>query len=174
MFKNNIILIGPMGTGKTTVGRYLSRKLDRKFYDSDQEIEKSTGTNISWIFKIEGEAGFRKRESKIIEILLSKENIVLSTGGGTILSRENRELISNNRFIIYLNSPLDKLYARVSHDKNRPLLGESNNIEEMRKIFREREPYYRSLANMIINTNKLSVKRIVNKIVRLVTLNESS
>ena len=169
----NIILIGPMGAGKTTIGRQLSKKLSKQFYDSDHEIEDRTGADIPWIFEIEGEEGFRKRESQVIADLITKDNIVLSTGGGAILRQENRDILCKNGLIIYLQSSPEKLYKRTAGDKRRPLLQGNDRLEQIKKILHEREPFYNSLATEIINTDKLTVKQIVRQIEKIIEKHEN-
>lgn len=169
---NNIILIGPMGAGKTTIGRQIAKKLGKQFYDSDHEIEQRTGADIPWIFEIEGEDGFRKRESQVLAELVTQDNIVLSTGGGAVLKQENREALSNNGFIIYLQSSPEKLYKRTAGDKRRPLLQGDDRLAQIKKILKEREQYYKSLSNKIINTDKLTVKQIVREIVKIIEKHE--
>ncbi len=127
--QKNIFLIGLMGTGKTTVGRQLSRKLKMDFYDSDRVIEQRTGADIPLIFEKEGEEGFRKREAEVIDELTQKENIILATGGGSILLAENRAHLINRGMVFYLKSNLKTLIERTSKDKNRPLLQAEEPVE---------------------------------------------
>jgi shikimate kinase len=170
---NNIILIGPMGAGKTTIGRQLAKRLSKEFYDSDHEIEKHTGADIPLIFELEGEAGFRKRESSVLEELVSYKNIVLSTGGGSVLDPDNRKLFSDNGIIIYLKSTAEKLNKRIADDKRRPLLQADDRLNQIRKILDEREPIYLSLANEVIETQDLSIKQITQKILELIKKHEN-
>ena len=166
---DNIILVGPMGAGKTTIGRQLAKKLSKEFYDSDHEIEKHTGADISLIFELEGEEGFRKRESQLLKEIVSNKNIVLSTGGGAVLNPENRKLLSDNGIIIYLKSTAEKLYRRIADDKRRPLIQTDDRLNKIKKILEEREPLYQSLANEIIETQELSIKQITQKILDLIS-----
>ena len=166
---DNIILVGPMGAGKTTIGRQLAKKLSKEFYDSDHEIEKHTGADISLIFELEGEEGFRKRESQLLKELVSNKYIVLSTGGGAVLDPENRKLLSDNGIIIYLKSTAEKLYRRIADDKRRPLIQTDDRLNKIKKILEEREPLYQSLANEIIETQELSIKQITQKILDLIS-----
>ena len=166
---DNIILVGPMGAGKTTIGRQLAKKLSKEFYDSDHEIEKHTGADISLIFELEGEEGFRKRESQLLKEIVSNKNIVLSTGGGAVLDPENRKLLSDNGIIIYLKSTAEKLYRRIADDKRRPLIQTDDRLNKIKKILEEREPLYQSLANEIIETQELSIKQITQKILDLIS-----
>jgi shikimate kinase len=170
---NNIILIGPMGAGKTTIGRQLSKKLSKKFYDSDYEIEQRTGADIPLIFELEGEEGFRKRESQVISELVSMQNIVLSTGGGSVLDEDNRKSFADNGYIIYLKSTAEKLFKRTADDKRRPLLQTDDRLEKIRTILEEREPIYIALANEIVDTQDLSIKQITQKILDLINKNEN-
>ena len=166
---DNIILVGTMGAGKTTIGRQLAKKLSKEFYDSDHEIEKHTGADISLIFELEGEEGFRKRESQLLKEIVSNKNIVLSTGGGAVLDPENRKLLSDNGIIIYLKSTAEKLYRRIADDKRRPLIQTDDRLNKIKKILEEREPLYQSLANEIIETQELSIKQITQKILDLIS-----
>ncbi|MGL5792789.1 MAG: shikimate kinase AroK, partial [Plesiomonas shigelloides] len=119
--KRNIFLIGPMGAGKSTIGRYLAQMLNMEFFDSDQEIERRTGADISWVFDVEGEEGFRVREEKVINDLTEKQGIVLATGGGSIQSRETRNRLSARGIVVYLETTIEKQLARTQRDKKRPL-----------------------------------------------------
>ena len=158
-----------MGTGKTTIGRQLAKKLSKQFYDSDNEIEKNTGADIPLIFELEGEDGFRKRESQALQELVSLKNIVLSTGGGAVLDEENRKLLSENGIIIYLKSTAEKLYKRTADDKRRPLLQTDDRLDKIKKILKDREPIYLSLANQVIETKNHSIKQITQNILDLIT-----
>ncbi len=131
---DNIYLVGPMGSGKTTTGRQLSKALDKPFFDCDREIESSTGANITLIFDLEGEEGFRKRESLMLEKLTSKQGIVLATGGGAILERDNRSRLVGRGFVIYLHAPLDFLVRRTARDRNLPLLQTDDPLARLEKI----------------------------------------
>jgi shikimate kinase len=155
-----------MGAGKTTIGRQLAKKLSTCFYDSDHEIEQRTGANISLIFEIEGEEGFRKRESQVISELALLNNIVLSTGGGAVTQPENRQVLKDKGYIIYLKSNPEMLFKRTADDKRRPLLQGEDRLEQIKKILDEREPIYLSLADEIIDTDKLSIKQIIQKILK--------
>ncbi len=169
----NIFLIGPMGAGKTTIGRQLARKLSYNFYDSDYEIEKHTGADISLIFELEGEEGFRKRESQVLSELVIFENIVLSTGGGSVLDPLNRKVLKENGIVIYLKSSAEKLYKRTADDKRRPLLQTDDRLSKIKKILDEREPIYIALADEVIDTQDLTIKQIIQKILELIEINEN-
>jgi shikimate kinase len=164
----NIILVGPMGAGKTTIGKQLAQQLGREFYDSDRVIEEHTGANIPLIFELEGETGFRKREKNILAELVQKNDIVLATGGGVVLDPENRELLSKNGFIIYLNAPLSQLINRTSKDKNRPLLHTDDPQKKLEEILAIRDPLYRDVADEIVKTDVSPVRNVVKKIMTLV------
>lgn len=164
----NIILVGPMGAGKTTIGKQLAQQLGREFYDSDRVIEEHTGANIPLIFELEGETGFRKREKNILAELLQKNDIVLATGGGVVLDQENRELLSKSGFVIYLNAPLSQLINRTSKDKNRPLLQTDDPQKKLEEILSVRDPLYREVADEIIKTDVSPVRNVVKKIITLV------
>ena len=157
-----------MGAGKTTIGRQISKKLSKHFYDSDHEIEQRTGVDISLIFEIEGEAGFRKRETEVISELVLLNNIVLSTGGGAVLSDENKKLLKNNGLVIYLKSTAEKLFKRTAGDKRRPLLQSDDRLGQIKKILDEREAIYIALADEIIDTDDSSIKQIVQNIIKLI------
>lgn len=165
----NIFLIGPMGAGKTTIGRLLALELDYLFIDSDREIEAKAGADISWIFDVEGEEGFRKRESAMLAELTLEQNIVLATGGGAVLNSGNRQLLSSRGTTVYIYAPIDVLVARTSQDKTRPLLSVKDPKAAMRKIIEARDPLYREIANHSISTESNSSKQIVSQIVSLVS-----
>lgn len=167
--KKNIFLVGPMGAGKSTIGRKLAKLLHMDFYDSDIEIEKRTGADISWVFDIEGELGFRLREKKIILELTKKNGIVLATGGGSVLSYTSRKRLVSNGIVIYLKTSIKKQLIRTHYDNKRPLL--TSNLNESRKKILEklsslRNPLYESIADFIILTDQDSTKSIVNKILK--------
>lgn len=163
-----------MGAGKTTIGRQLARKLSITFYDSDHEIEQRTGAGISLIFEIEGEEGFRMRESQVLAELAVLDGIVLSTGGGAVMNPENRKYLSENGFVIYLKSAPEKLYKRTVDDKRRPLLQGEDRLAQIKEILSEREPFYMSLANEIIETDNLTVKQILQKTLNIIKNNEKN
>ncbi len=158
-----------MGAGKTTIGRQLAKKVSAEFYDSDHEIENRTGVKISLIFEIEGEEGFRIRETQILNELTKLNNIVLSTGGGAILRAENRAALQKNGTIFYLKSSPKMLLNRTKGDKRRPLLYTEDRLGQITKILEEREPIYIDLANEVIDTDNLSIKQIIQKIYDLVS-----
>lgn len=168
---SNIILVGPMGAGKTTIGRQISRLLGYDFYDSDREIEERTGVTIPLIFELEGEEGFRLREQKIINDLTQKKNIVLATGGGAVLRQENQLALKRSGTIVYLCAGIDDLLERTSKDKNRPLLQTEDPRKKLQSILTQREPIYRELADIILETNKMTVHAAVKKLEELINHN---
>lgn len=157
----NFFLVGLMGAGKTTVGKILAKHLHKTFYDSDHEIEHRTGVNIPLIFELEGETGFRKREAATIEELVKLHDVVLATGGGAVLAKQNRENLSQNGTVIYLRAHPDELYHRTRGDKNRPLLQTENPRARLEKLYAERDPLYREIADIVIDTGDQSVSTIV-------------
>lgn len=165
---NNIILIGPMGVGKTTLGKHLAKRLNLNFFDTDTEVINSTGVSINQIFEIEGEAGFRVRETKTLIKILAKNNVIIATGGGIIARDENRELLKGAGLVVYLKSNVAELVKRVKDSKNRPIINKSSNIEDtIKKLIEERDPYYKEIANLEININEYgNYKNIVDEIIR--------
>jgi shikimate kinase len=162
----NIFLIGPMGAGKTTIGRQLARELNMPFYDSDRVIEQHTGANIPLIFDLEGEEGFRKREQAAIDELTAMENIVLATGGGAVLREQNRRHLSERGTTFYLYTDLDSLLERTRKDKNRPLLhGEESPEVILKRLMEERDPLYRKTADHIIYTGNTSIRGVIKAII---------
>ena len=153
----NLYLVGLMGAGKTTVGRVLARRLKLRFLDSDQEIERRCGVKIPVIFEIEGEPGFRGREAAVIGELSQLRGIVLATGGGVVGSKENRQLLAATGTVVYLHAQPDDLYERVRHDRNRPLLATADPLARLRALYAERDPLYRSIADVVIATGKQGV-----------------
>jgi shikimate kinase len=161
----SLFLTGPMGAGKSTIGRQLSRRLRMAFYDSDHEIERRTGVDIPLIFEFEGEAGFRKREQAVIDQLTRKAGIVLATGGGAILDPANRAHLSRRGHVIYLHTPVEVQLARTANDRNRPLLQTDNPRQRLEELMRIREPLYRQTAELVINTSGKRVNDVVREIV---------
>lgn len=155
--RDNLYLVGLMGAGKTTVGRLLAKHYGCVFHDSDHEIEARTGVKIPVIFEIEGEVGFRKREETAIAELTALNGIVLATGGGAILSPANREALRRNGVVIYLRGTPEHLYERTRHDRNRPLLQTENPLEKLRELYRQRDPLYREIADVVMDTGRQSV-----------------
>lgn len=164
--KRNIFLIGMMGAGKTTIGKSLANYLDKDFIDSDHEIQLRTGVKIPLIFEIEGEAGFRKRETEVLQDLVKLENIILATGGGVILSEENRRLLKQNGIVIYLCASVDELLRRTRTDKNRPLLQTQDQHARLTELLAHRDVLYRNTADIIIDSGKQGIRSLVYKLIR--------
>lgn len=161
----NIILVGMMGAGKTTIGKALANSLGKEFIDSDHEIQDRTGVKIPVIFEIEGEAGFRKRESEVLAELVKKSNMVLATGGGAVLSRENRQILRRGGIVIYLRASVNDLYRRTRYDKNRPLLQTQNLFARLNELYVQRDVLYREAAHVIIDSGKQGVRFLVQKLI---------
>jgi shikimate kinase len=162
--KGNIFFVGLMGSGKTTIGKLLAKKLNKTFYDTDLEIEKKLGVKVSVIFELEGEEGFRKRESQMIDELSKKENIILATGGGAVLSEENRALLKARGQVIYLNAKPHNLARRMTHDKDRPLLQQGDMVATLNRLHKERHPLYLSVASFVVDTGQQKTQTVLNKI----------
>ncbi|MHB8622513.1 MAG: shikimate kinase AroK [Sulfuricaulis sp.] len=163
---DNVFLIGPMGAGKSTIGRHLAELLGKEFQDSDQEIEKRTGASIPLIFEIEGEAGFRSRESSVLDDLTRKTNLVLATGGGIILSQDNQRTLHDRGLVVYLHAPLETLLQRTRRDRHRPLLRTTDRRRTLEDILKTREPIYRQTADVVIETAHRSPVSVAREIAR--------
>ena len=164
--KRNVFLIGPMGSGKTAVGKQLARLLDAPFYDSDAEIERRTGVDISFIFEKEGEAGFRQRERETIEALTQMEPVVLATGGGAILLPENRQCLAKRGAVVYLEASVEQQVNRVRHARHRPLLVNVDPEIKLRQLMSERAALYTEIADMTVATDGRKVQSVAEEIVR--------
>ena len=162
----SIFLTGPMGSGKSTIGRQLAKQLAMPFHDSDHEIERRTGVDIPLIFELEGETGFRKRESGVIDDLTRLPDIVLATGGGAILDPENRERLGDRGTVIYLHTSVDQQLSRTAHDRNRPLLQTPDPRTTLEELLAIRDPLYREIADLVIETDGMRVRDVVREIVR--------
>lgn len=162
----NIFLIGPMGAGKSAVGRQLARMLKRDFHDSDAEIEARTGVDISFIFEKEGEAGFRRREREVIDALTVLEGIVLATGGGAVLDPENREMLASRGLVVYLDASVDQQLERTRLSNDRPLLDTPDPAARLGELMRERGPLYRDLARLTVLTDGRMVREVAQEIRR--------
>lgn len=161
-----IFLIGPMGAGKSAVGRSLARLLEYDFTDTDHEIEKSTGVDIPFIFEKEGEAGFRTRETRVFTSLGSRRRIVVATGGGCVVTQENRRIMARTGFVIYLSASVKQLYERVRHGNNRPLLDTDDPKRVLRELLAARGPLYEGLADLTIDTDRRRVREVAMMAVR--------
>jgi shikimate kinase len=160
----NIFLVGMMGAGKTSVGRVLAKRLNKIFYDSDHVIEERTGVKIPVIFEIEGEPGFRHRESAVLDELTALDDVVLATGGGAVLARENRDRLRTRGTVVYLRASVKDLLNRTRHDKNRPLLQTADPRARLNELYEMRDPLYREVAHVTIDTGSQSLTTLVNRL----------
>ena len=161
---SRLFLIGPMGVGKTTIGKQLAERLELPFRDSDHELERRTGVDIATIFDIEGEEGFRRREEAMIAALTSLERVVLATGGGVILNDANCQCLTDRGTVIYLRAPVAKLYRRTQGNRKRPLLQTDDPRQTLTELLQQREPLYSKIADITINTGKHPIYNSVNKV----------
>ncbi|SRR5579883_371581 len=164
--QNNIFLVGPMGAGKTSVGRFLAAQLDKAFYDSDEELEKKLGVSLTWVFDLEGMAGFRQREKDMIDELSQLNNIVLSTGGGCVETPAVREMLHQRGVVVYMEVALETQLSRLKRDKKRPLLQGENPQEVLIRLWEEREPFYEQIADLIIVTDHRSIRDVCEDILK--------
>jgi shikimate kinase len=160
----NIYLVGPMGSGKTTIGRRVARVTGKAFQDSDREIEERTGVSIAVIFEVEGEAGFRLREGHVIDHLTQLRNTVVATGGGAVIEPQNRLWLRERGFVVYLKSSVDRLYAHTWRDRGRPLLRTADPKARLAALLAERDPWYREVADLIVDTDGRTVRELVHEI----------
>ena len=168
--KRNIFLVGPMGAGKSTIGRHLADELHLEFYDSDQEIERRTGADIAWIFDLEGENGFRLREEAVINDLTDMQGIVLATGGGSVVSKAIRNRLSARGIVVYLQTTIDKQVARTQRDKRRPLLQTDNPEQVLKDLAGERNPLYEEVSDYVVDTDDQSARAVANQIINKIGL----
>jgi shikimate kinase len=166
---DNIFFVGLMGAGKTTIGKLLAKKLKKTFYDTDHEIEKKLGVKVAVIFELEGEEGFRKRETQMIDELSSKKDIILATGGGAVLSAENRALLKERGKVIYLNAKPQHLAKRMTYDKDRPLLQQGNILDTLNQLYKDRHPLYLNVASFVVDTGQQKTQTIIHKIESLLS-----
>jgi shikimate kinase len=160
----SLILVGPMGAGKSTLGRHLSQILDYPFFDSDRVIEEKTGADIPWIFDMEGEAGFRRREQEAIDELTRQDGIVLATGGGVVVTPANRDMLHERGCVVYLWTPVDVQLARTRNDKNRPLLQTADPRARLEALFAERDPLYRQVSHHLVSTASGNLKKVADDV----------
>ena len=171
----NLILIGLMGAGKTTLGRQFAQMYDCPFYDSDLEICSASGVSISTIFELEGEGGFRKREAAIIDELTRRYPIILATGGGAVLSPDNRHCLHTRGTVIYLHATPEILYRRIQYDKNRPLLQVANPLDKLQTLYQQRDPIYRETAHLVFNIPpQHSCPQITKQLLQLIQQHQHS
>jgi len=153
----NVYLIGPMGSGKTTIGQRLAEMLNLEFVDNDHELEEQTGASVNLIFDLEGEEGFRKRETAMLKKLTARKNVLIATGGGTILKKENRDLLRESGLVVYLRTSVNQQIMRLSRDKTRPLLQSDNREEKLADLAKERNPLYQELADVTFTSQNCSL-----------------
>jgi shikimate kinase len=163
---DNIYFVGMMGAGKTTIGRHLARYLKKRFVDCDHEIEARTGARIPLIFEIEGEAGFRRREAQTLQDLSAQHDLVLATGGGAVLDPRNRACLAETGLVIYLHAQPDALYARIRHDRNRPLLQVADPLAKLRELHAQRDPLYREIADIVLEGGRCSPQAAARQLER--------
>lgn len=164
MSRDSIFLVGPMGAGKTTVGKKLAEQRGLHFVDSDHEIEARTGVDISFIFEKEGEEGFRKREQAVLEALTQESGIVLATGGGAIIKADNRSHLKARGYVVYLHASVAQQFSRVERSENRPLLALGDRREILTRLFIERDPLYREVADIVLDTDGKNAKQLAHLI----------
>ncbi len=161
----NLFLVGPMGAGKSTIGRQVARLLGCEFLDSDREIERRTGVDIPLIFELEGEAGFRAREKAVIDELSQRRQVVLATGGGSVLDPDNRRHLAGRGLVVYLQTSVDEQLARTRRDRNRPLLQTDDPRQRLQQLLAERDPLYRDIADLVIDTDGRTTREVARDIV---------
>jgi shikimate kinase len=161
---HNVFMVGPMGAGKTTIGRQLAAAMGYEFDDSDHEIQRRTGVDIPTIFEFEGEQGFRQREAQVIDELTQCHNLVLATGGGVVLNPENRKHLTARGWVIYLYCSPEQQYHRTARDRNRPLLQTADPLQRLKDLTNERDPLYRQVADLVVSTEKRAAAAVVRDI----------
>lgn len=162
----SLVLVGPMGAGKSTIAKALAQKLQLQLLDIDQMVVDNAGADIPWIFDVEGEHGFRKRETFALQSALAQPKAVIASGGGLVTQLENRQLLAQVKLVVYLKASVQSQFQRTAKDKNRPLLQQSDPQAVLQKLFADREPWYQQVADISIDTDKNNPKEIVQKIVK--------
>jgi shikimate kinase len=164
VFRGSIFLVGLMGAGKTSIGKLLARRLGKTFYDSDHEIERATNVRIPVIFEIEGEPGFRARESRMLADLVKLPDVVLATGGGAVVLPQNRALLAQHGTVVYLRASPRDLWQRTRHDRNRPLLQTEDPLAKLTELYAERDPLYREVADVVVDTGSQSLMSLAHRL----------
>jgi shikimate kinase len=164
--QQNIFIVGPMGAGKSSIGKALAKSLQRPFYDTDQVIEQRSGVEVAWIFDVEGEPGFREREKKIIAELSQEKGIVLSTGGGAVVEKDNRICLAARGIVIYLTLSMEAQLERMLYDRKRPLVPKQDRQQALEALREQREPLYEEIADLTFNTDSHSISKIVEQIMQ--------
>lgn len=166
----NLFLIGPMGAGKSTIGKQLAKDLKLEFFDADQEIEARSGADIAWIFDVEGEEGFRKREAQVIDELSQMSGIVLATGGGAILNPENRNRLAARGTVVYLQTTVEQQIRRTvsARDKRRPLIQTETPESTLKDLMSARDPLYKEIADVVVATDGRTVRSVAQEVVRMI------
>ncbi len=162
--QQNVFLVGPMGAGKSTIGRQLATTLNFEFEDSDYIIQKRTGVDIPTIFEYEGEAGFRHREAQILNEITKHQGIVLATGGGSVLPLENRSILTTRGFVVYLYCSPEQQHERTAKDRNRPLIRTEDPLKVLQELMQERDPLYREVADLVVSTERRTTVSVVHEI----------
>jgi shikimate kinase len=164
----NVFLVGPMGSGKTTIGRQVARELGLEFHDCDQELEEATGASVTLIFDIEGESGFRKRESRLLRQLAKRRGVLVATGGGVVTREENRKVLRRSGVVVWLQASVDQQLSRLSHDKTRPLLQTQDRKAMLLRLASERDPLYAMVADLVYASGNQSAKAAAGALGRLI------
>jgi len=165
---DNIILIGPMGSGKTTLGRRIAHRFGLDFIDVDEELERRCGVEVAVIFEIEGEAGFRERESRLLAEIAGGSGQLIATGGGSVLAPANREVIRQNGLVVWLNATVDQQIRRLERDKRRPLLAAPDRRQRLTALAEQRNPVYASIADVVFDSSNRSLPRMADALERTI------
>jgi shikimate kinase len=164
----NVYLIGPMGSGKTTIGRRLARRLGLRFHDCDHEIEARTGASVSLIFDVEGEQGFRKRETGMLQELTARQGVLVATGGGSVLSTANREMLRKRGLVVYLQTPVEQQLKRLQRDRSRPLLQSADRREKLQRLAEERNPLYEEVADIVFPARNRTLDAVARELADII------
>jgi shikimate kinase len=166
--RNNVYLIGPMGSGKTTIGQRLARKLELEFLDCDRELEEQTGASVSLIFDVEGEEGFRERETAMLKKLSARDHVLIATGGGAVTTEANRKLLRESGLVVYLQTSVDQQLRRLRRDKSRPLLQTEDRREKLTRLAEKRNPIYEELADIVFPAQNSAVNAVAARLYEVI------